>query len=60
MSLPRGHRDLKKRPEVDFGCRLGWEIDFRRFRGGRIKIERDVQGFVFQARVTICVSNASI
>ena len=26
--VPRGHRDLKKRPDVDFGCKLGWDIDF--------------------------------
>ena len=49
---PRGHRDWTKKHEVDFGCRLGCEINFWRFRGNRIKIERDVQGFMFQARVT--------
>ena len=27
-SLARGHQDWTKRHEVDFGCRLGWEIDF--------------------------------
>jgi len=56
----RGCRDLKKIHEVDFRCKLGWEIDFWSFRGSRIKIEQDVQGFVFQAQITIYVSNASI
>jgi hypothetical protein len=27
-SGPRGCRDWKKIHEVDFGCKLGWEIDF--------------------------------
>jgi hypothetical protein len=26
--ISQGGADVKKRPEVDFGCRLGWEIDF--------------------------------
>ena len=48
----------KKRPlEVDLN--VGLEIDFRWFQGSRIKFERDMQSFVFQARVTIYV-NASI
>jgi hypothetical protein len=49
-NVEAGHRDLKKRPSVDFGCRLhvGWKVDFW-FGGGRTKIEGDgnVQGFVF-------------
>ena len=38
----RGHRDWTKRHEVDFGCRLGWEIDLWRFRGSGIKTEQDI------------------
>ena len=49
-----GHRDHKKKFLVNFG------IDFWRFRDGTIKVERDVEGFVFLARVTIYVLNASI
>ena len=38
-----GWIEKKNPPEVDFGCKLGWEIDFRRFRVGRIKFELDEQ-----------------
>ena len=57
-----GSEKKKDRGRFDFGCRLGWEIGFWRFQGGtsRTKVERDVQDFVFQARVTIYVLNASI
>ena len=51
-SLSRGHRDLRKRPEVNFGCRLrplGWEIDSRRSWGGRIKVEQDERRILMTA-----------
>ena len=56
----RGTGIWKKEPGVDFGCKLSWKIDLRKFQSGRMKFERDVQGFVFQARVTIYVLYTSI
>ena len=49
-----------KTSEVDFRSRLGWEINFWRFRGGRIKFEWDVQGLGYQEWVTIYVSPKAV
>ena len=47
---PRGHRDWKKRPKVDFRCKLGWAIDFWRSRGSGVKIEWDNASFIFRGK----------
>ena len=55
-----GHRDWTK------DARSISDVDWARksisegFGGSRIKLERDLQGFIFQAQVTIYVLNVSI
>ena len=38
------------RPRVDFRCRLGWEIDFWRFKGGRTKFEQNFGSLIFSKK----------
>ena len=43
--------------EVDFGCRLGWEIDFWRFRGSEIYISWEL---FFSVLFSICLTNVHL
>ena len=46
--VSRGHRKLKKRHHVDFGGRLGWEIDIWRSEAQEIKSEQDIGEIIFR------------
>ena len=43
----KGCWDWRKIHKVNFGCKLGWEIDFRGLWVNQMKIEQDICSFIF-------------